>query len=155
MRAGGSNESGQGAVIGSVDRSREAARCPNPSCPSPLVSNHGLFADHYLRDVLPATPPRTTDGLPETRAALQSLAAHVGHDGWIIAGYAPVELRDDASCHTCGGAHSKGEVLFRPVFERGNSPRALETLPTEDWLDCTDCVHRNVSVRAPQPGTGM
>ena len=78
------------------------------------------------------------------RAALQSLAAHAGQGGWVIAGYAPVELEEDASCHTCGTRHRRGEVLFRPVFEPGHSPRALRSLPAEDWLDCTDCVMRNV-----------
>lgn len=78
------------------------------------------------------------------REALQSLAAHVGHDGWIIAGYTPVRLQAAADCHTCGTHHKEGDVLFHPVFERGNSPRALSALPTENWLDCPQCVERNV-----------
>lgn len=74
------------------------------------------------------------------RAALESLAAHIGHDGWVITGYVPSRLAAEVSCHTCGEEHHQGEVLFRPVFERGHSPRALSAMPTEDWLDCTDCV---------------
>lgn len=73
------------------------------------------------------------------RAALESLAAHVGHDGWVIAGYTPVRLEDEAACHSCGTAHREGEVLFRPVFERGASPQALAKIPAEVWLDCSTC----------------
>lgn len=78
------------------------------------------------------------------RAALQALSAHTGQGGWVIAGYAPVELRDDAPCHTCGETHHRGQVLFRAVFERGYSPDALRTLPQKDWLDCHRCVARHV-----------
>ena len=76
------------------------------------------------------------------RAALESLAAHIGHDGWVITGYTPTRLDDEASCHTCGEAHHEGEVLFRPVFERGASPRALPNIPAEPWLDCPRCVEQ-------------
>jgi hypothetical protein len=76
------------------------------------------------------------------RAALESLAAHIGHDGWVVSGYTPVELYGDASCHTCGETHQEGEILYRPVFERGNSPRALNHIPAEIWLDCTRCVEQ-------------
>jgi hypothetical protein len=79
------------------------------------------------------------------RAALQSLAAHIGHDGWIIAGYSPVELQGDVSCHTCGTIYRKGDVLFHPVFERGYSPKAMHSLPTETWFDCNRCVGHNVA----------
>ncbi|WP_372637868.1 hypothetical protein [Fodinibius sp.] len=73
------------------------------------------------------------------RAALESLAVHAGHEGWVIAGYTPKELDDDISCHTCGESHEKGEVLYRPVFERGSSPAALSSIPAESWLDCPRC----------------
>lgn len=76
------------------------------------------------------------------RAALESLAAHVGHDGWVITGYTPVALDDEAACHTCGEAHTSGEVLYRPVFERGNSPDALVRIPAEVWLDCPGCAEQ-------------
>ncbi len=79
------------------------------------------------------------------RAALESLAAHTGHDGWVIAGYTPVQLDGAAACHTCGEAHHEGEVLFRPVFERGHSPAALPHIPMEAWLDCPDCVESHLS----------
>jgi len=74
------------------------------------------------------------------RAALESLAAHIGHDGWVITGYTPVPLDTDAACHTCGSPHQEGEILFRPVFERGTSPEALLHIPSEVWLDCPLCV---------------
>jgi hypothetical protein len=76
------------------------------------------------------------------RSALQSLASHAGHDGWVIHGYTPTELNKGANCHTCGVSYPKGEVLFRPVFERGASPSALPELPTETWLDCGDCASK-------------
>ncbi|HEX6981244.1 MAG TPA: hypothetical protein VF181_00645 [Balneolaceae bacterium] len=78
------------------------------------------------------------------RAALESLAAHTGHEGWVIAGYTPKELDDAVNCHSCGDAHEKGEVLYRPVFEKGKSPTALPTMPTENWLDCPQCVEEQM-----------
>jgi hypothetical protein len=78
------------------------------------------------------------------RAALESLAAHIGHDGWVIAGYTPAEVHGEVSCHTCGEAHRDGEVLYRPVFERGKSPIALTQIPSEMWLDCSQCVEQHL-----------
>ncbi len=80
------------------------------------------------------------------RAALESLAAHTGHDGWVINGYTPVELNGEGTCHSCGEAHRQGEVLYRPVFERGRSPRALTHIPAEPWLDCSRCVEEHLTV---------
>lgn len=74
------------------------------------------------------------------RSALESLATHAGHEGWVIAGYTPVVLDADTPCHNCGDNHHSGEVLFRPVFERGDGPRARATLPAEPWLACPECV---------------
>jgi hypothetical protein len=74
------------------------------------------------------------------RAALESLAAHLGHEGWVVAGYTPVVIADPAACHSCGEAHDQGEVLFRPVFRRGYGAGALRRLPAEPWLDCSACV---------------
>lgn len=79
------------------------------------------------------------------RAALESLAAHIGHDGWVITGYVPTQVLDHVSCHTCGEEHRQGEVLYRPVFERGQSPAALDAIPTEEWLDCPQCVERHMA----------
>jgi hypothetical protein len=79
------------------------------------------------------------------RAALESLAAHIGHDGWVIKGYIPTPLADEVSCHTCGEEHHQGEVLYRPVFERGQSPRAMQKIPAEEWLDCDQCVERQLT----------
>ena len=76
------------------------------------------------------------------RSALESLAAHIGHDGWVITVYTTIELAGEASCHTCGGEHKEGEVLYRPVFERGKSPNALAHIPVEVWLDCPSCVEQ-------------
>jgi hypothetical protein len=73
------------------------------------------------------------------RAALESLASHVGHDGWVVAGYSPVRLEARATCHSCGRQYEAGDVLLRPVFERGSSPDALAQIPDESWLDCRDC----------------
>ena len=73
------------------------------------------------------------------RAALESLAAHAGHDGWVVTGYTPAPLEAEAACHSCGTAYGEGEVLFRPVFERGASPQALPKIPAEVWLDCSTC----------------
>ena len=79
------------------------------------------------------------------RAALESLAAHIGHDGWVVRGYTPVQLHDVMSCHTCGERHREGEVLYRPVFERGRSPHALSQIPSEEWLDCPRCVEQHLA----------
>lgn len=79
------------------------------------------------------------------RAALESLATHLGHAGWVIAGYAPIVLDRAESCHSCGTPHGKGDVLYRPVFRRGNAPGALKSIPTEDWLDCPQCVEQRVA----------
>jgi hypothetical protein len=81
------------------------------------------------------------------RAALESLAAHSGYDGWVISGYIPMEISNDASCHTCGSEHHSGEVLYRPVFERGESPRALPSIPKQAWLDCPKCVEVSLAFR--------
>lgn len=74
------------------------------------------------------------------RAALQSLATHIGHEGWVVAGYSPAVLEATVACHTCGTAHKRGELLYRPTFERGRGPGVLPALPTENWLDCSRCI---------------
>lgn len=74
------------------------------------------------------------------RSALESLAAHAGHEGWIVAGHTPVVVDQQTSCHTCGDPHAVGDILYRPVFQRGEGPRALPRLPHENWLDCSNCV---------------
>lgn len=74
------------------------------------------------------------------RAALESLATHTRHMGWVIAGYTTVVLERSEACHSCGERHRKGEVLYRPVFERGGGARALDALPREPWLECPTCV---------------
>lgn len=76
------------------------------------------------------------------RAALESLATHTRHLGWVITGYTTVQLDKAAACHTCGGKHRKGEVLYRPVFERGAGARALPSLPRETWLECPGCAEK-------------
>jgi hypothetical protein len=76
------------------------------------------------------------------RAALESLASHQGHDGWVIAGYTPVTTDHDVSCHTCGDQQREGNVLFRPVFERGRSPEAIDHIPSEEWMECPKCVEQ-------------
>lgn len=74
------------------------------------------------------------------RAALESLATHVGHDGWVISGYTPVRVPEEMSCHSCGQEQSKGALVYRPVFERGNSAKAIPRLPEEEWLECPACI---------------
>ena len=76
------------------------------------------------------------------RAALESLAAQAGHEGWVITGYTPVVIQARASCHTCGDTHGEGDVLYRPVFGRGDGPRAIPRIPAEDWLACPTCVEQ-------------
>ena len=73
------------------------------------------------------------------RAALESLATHLGHEGWVIAGYTPVQLDHQMACHECGTPHRTGEVMYRPVFERGRGARVLPKLPAETWLACPTC----------------
>jgi hypothetical protein len=76
------------------------------------------------------------------RSALESLAAHAGHEGWVITGYTPIVVRDQTNCHTCGDLHREGDVLYRPVFERGEGPGAMPKIPKENWLDCSNCVEQ-------------
>ncbi|TYP95530.1 hypothetical protein LX73_0838 [Fodinibius salinus] len=78
------------------------------------------------------------------RAALESLAVHAGHEGWVIAGYTPKELDEVENCHSCGESHKKGDILYRPVFEKGSSPKALPSMPSEHWLDCPDCAEKQI-----------
>lgn len=77
------------------------------------------------------------------RAALESLASHQGHDGWVITGYTPLRIDHDVTCHTCGSEQAEGKVLFKPVFERGNSPKAIEHIPSEEWVECQMCVEKS------------
>ena len=74
------------------------------------------------------------------RAALQSLAFHTGHAGWVISGYTPTEVSSTTFCHTCGAEYGKGDLLYRPVFDRGFSRKAVVDLPTKAWLNCSSCV---------------
>jgi len=74
------------------------------------------------------------------RAALESLATHAGHDGWVIAGYTALRTDHNAECHSCGREQQKGDMLYKPVFERGSSPGALQSIPREEWLECSSCV---------------
>ena len=74
------------------------------------------------------------------RAALESLATHTRHMGWGITGYTTFVLDRPEACHSCGERHRKGEVLYRPVFERGAGAQALNSLPKTPWLECSTCV---------------
>ncbi len=76
------------------------------------------------------------------RSALESLAAHAGHEGWVVTGYTPIVVEGQTNCHTCGDLHREGDVLYRPVFERGEGPRAMAKIPRENWLDCSNCVEQ-------------
>lgn len=74
------------------------------------------------------------------RAALESLAAHQGHDGWVITGYTMAQTDHNVNCHSCGAEHQEGNIVFKPVFEKGNSPAAISHIPKEEWVECSDCV---------------
>lgn len=74
------------------------------------------------------------------RAALEEMASRIGRDGWVVAGYTPLKAPFQAVCHSCGKEHREGDVLYRPVFERGKSPDALPELPQEEWTECPKCV---------------
>lgn len=74
------------------------------------------------------------------RAALESLASHAGQEGWVVAGYTPVKADHDVNCHSCGNEHHEGNVLFKPVFERGRSPAAIKSIPSEEWVECPTCL---------------
>lgn len=74
------------------------------------------------------------------RAALESLASHAGHDGWVVSGYTALRTSADANCHTCGTEYHEGDLLYKPVFERGNSANALQSIPADEWLECTNCI---------------
>jgi len=74
------------------------------------------------------------------RAALESLAAHQGHEGWVITGYTPTKADQDVNCHSCGSEQNEGNVLFKPVFERGSSPSAIKSIPSEEWVECPSCL---------------
>lgn len=74
------------------------------------------------------------------RAALESLATHLGHAGWVVSGYVPIVLEQGENCHSCGIEYPEGEVLYRPVFQRGHAPNALSQIPHENWLDCSNCI---------------
>jgi hypothetical protein len=73
------------------------------------------------------------------RAAVESLASHSGHAGWVITGFTPVQLDSKMSCHCCSAEFVAGDTLFRPVFHKGISPSALADLPEKAWLDCSKC----------------
>lgn len=74
------------------------------------------------------------------RAALESLASHAGQEGWVIKGYTPLKADHSTQCHECGSEQNEGTILFKPVFERGSSPSAIKTIPSEEWVECPDCL---------------
>jgi hypothetical protein len=74
------------------------------------------------------------------RAALESLATHASHDGWVITGYTTLKIDNNTPCHTCGKEYNSGDMLYKPVFERGVGSSALKKIPEEDWVECHHCV---------------
>lgn len=88
------------------------------------------------------------------RAALESLAAHTGHEGWIITGYTALRADGETECHICGKEHLRGELLYKPVFQRGRSPHALPSIPREEWLECKHCVERSDLAQEADTHTG-
>ncbi len=63
------------------------------------------------------------------RAALESLATHLGHAGWVISGYAPAVLDHEENCHSCGQSYPEGNVLYRPCLPAGQRQRRPERNP--------------------------
>ncbi|MEX2600184.1 MAG: MerC domain-containing protein [Balneolaceae bacterium] len=64
--------------------------------------------------------------------------------GWVIDHFWGFELFE-SSVTLSGSAllvteHPKGHILFRPVFERGSSPNAIDHIPDEEWVECIPCV---------------
>jgi hypothetical protein len=73
------------------------------------------------------------------RAAIQGLAAAASASGWVISGFTPVTIESETACHCCSKVFEPGDSLYRPVFQWGSSPNALEDLPESLWLDCSTC----------------
>ena len=73
------------------------------------------------------------------RAALESLATHIGYGGWTVAGYTPVQIDSTVECHSCHASYQPGDVLSRPIFERSTGADVLPALPDDNWLDCPSC----------------
>ena len=84
------------------------------------------------------------------RAALESLAVHANHEGWVIGGYVPVVVDSLTPCHDCGEAYREGAVLYRPMFQRGDGPHVWPTLPAENWLACSECVQATPGKAVPE-----
>jgi hypothetical protein len=78
------------------------------------------------------------------RAAVESLAAQVGQDGWVIRGFTPTRIDAEDECHRCHSPLEAGATVYKPVFERGSGPNALRQLPHEEWLDCESCVDQEI-----------
>ena len=74
------------------------------------------------------------------REALECLKLHIGREGWVIRGYTPQKLDEDLECHKCGEEHHPGEVLYKPVFEKGSGPLVITELPKKNWVECDHCV---------------
>ena len=75
---------------------------------------------------------------------VESLATHLGHNGWIIAGFTPVVAESEAECHSCHHTYPPGTTLYRPVFTRGRAQNALQEIPKEVWLECGECVSEDL-----------
>ncbi|GIV05460.1 MAG: hypothetical protein KatS3mg016_1035 [Fimbriimonadales bacterium] len=73
------------------------------------------------------------------RAAVKSLAARLGHEGWVVAGFVPVTVDTEAECHTCHRHFGAGATLYRPVFRKGRAQNARQQLPSDLWLECGEC----------------
>lgn len=73
------------------------------------------------------------------RAAVESFGSKLGTEGWVVSGFTPVEVKEPTHCHCCSRVFDLGQTLYQPVFERGASPRALNALPSDQWLDCATC----------------
>lgn len=73
------------------------------------------------------------------------LNSNLWHAGWLITDYIPVRMDHEVNFHSCGTKHSEGDVFFKPVFEKGNSPQAIEHTPSEEWVECQVCVESHTA----------
>ena len=79
------------------------------------------------------------------RDAVHYYSQNALQSGWVIVGFSPVTLDNNFTCHGCGEEHTKGEVLYRPTFQKGQGKFAFKYLPNEPWLDCAACLENDKS----------
>ena len=109
----------------------------------PLVGTDSCQNHHIGYVISGQLGTRLDDGTEQEFGPGDVYVIPPGHDGWVITGYTPLRVDHDVNCHTCGTEHHEGNILFKPVFEKGNSPKAIEHIPSEEWVECTMCVENS------------